>query len=127
MNPRTNPQPKRKNDSFKDALNQLNEAAKERQEELQKTVEHQYTDLKQAINDVWGSVNATGNSYLNGVKKKAGDAVNRTEKNLKVTADALDDKLRDDPWLYIGAAAAGAFVLGFSFAQSRAKKRTARD
>jgi len=122
MNARANTQTRKKNDTFKDAINQLNEAAKDRQSDLQQAVEHQYTDFKQAVTDALGSVNASGKSYLGGVKKKTEDAIGDTEKNLKVTADILDEKLRQDPWLYVGAAAVGAFVLGFSFAQGRGKK-----
>lgn len=124
MNARTNSQTKRRSESFKDAISQLNEAAKEKQQDLQSAVEHQYTDLKQAVSDAWGGVSATGQGYMSGVKKKAEDALASTEKNLKATAEVLDDKLREDPWMYLGVAAAGAFVLGFSFAFGRSKNRT---
>ena len=123
MTTRSNqPDKKRGPDKIQDALDILNEAAKEKQNEIHQAVEHQYTDFKQALNDALGGVSTTGRSYLNGVRKRAQDALSQGEEKLKVTADALDRNVQKDPWLYLGMAAASAFVLGYTFCQSRFRK-----
>lgn len=88
-------------ESLNEALAHLNEASKERREEIKKLVDEKYTDLKHAFG---GAARATG-----GWVKEQGTEVADTA---KLTASVVDKSVRKYPWAYVGGAAATGFLVG---------------
>jgi ElaB/YqjD/DUF883 family membrane-anchored ribosome-binding protein len=88
-------------DNLHDALAHLNEAARERREEIQKLVDEKYTNLRDAFG---GAARASA-----GWMKEQGKEVSDTA---RLTAAAVDKSVRRYPWAYVGGAAATGFIVG---------------
>jgi len=95
-------------EKLNEALAHLNEAAKERREELQRLLAEKYTDLRAAIG---GAAGASANWM-----KEGGREVGETA---KVAASAVDHSLRKHPWYYVGGAAVGGLLLGLLIGRPR--------
>jgi ElaB/YqjD/DUF883 family membrane-anchored ribosome-binding protein len=95
-------------ESLNEALAHLNEASKERLEDIKKLVEEKYTDLKHAFG---GAARATG-----GWVKEQGVEVADTA---KLTASAVDETVRRYPWAFVGGAAATGFLVGLLVSKHR--------
>ena len=96
------------NDRLHEALAHLNEAAKERRDELQALLSEKYTDLKAAIG---GAAGASANWM-----KEGGREVGETA---KLAASTVDHSIRKHPWYYVGGAALGGLLLGFLLGRHR--------
>ena len=88
-------------ESLNQALAHLNEAAKERREEVQKLVDERYTDLKSAFG---GAARATGGW----VKEQSREVADKA----RLTASTVDKSVRKHPWHYVGGAAATGLLVG---------------
>ena len=95
-------------EKLNEALAHLNEAAKERREELQKLLAEKYTDLKAAFG---GAAGASVNWM-----KEGGREVGETA---KLAASTVDHSVHKHPWYYVGGAAVGALILGFLLGRHR--------
>ena len=105
------PNTEARTEKLNEALAHLNEAAKERREELQTLVADKYTDLRSAFG---GAAQASGRWV-----KEHGREVADTAKLAAVT---VDRSARRYPWRYVGGAAASGLLLGFLL--GRTGKRT---
>ncbi len=83
------------------ALAHLNEAARERREEIRKLVDEEYGHLRNAFG---GAARASA-----GWMSEQGKEVTDTA---KATATAVDKHVRSHPWHYVGGAAAAGFLTG---------------
>ena len=72
---------------FEDALTLLNDAAREKREDIQKLLSEKYLHIKDAL--------STG-----------------TDKATEVFEE-VDESVRKNPWAYIGGVAVGALILGY--------------
>ena len=88
-------------EKLNEALAQLNEAAREKRDELRVMIGEKYADLKTALGD------ATHASV--GWVTKEGEMVADTAKN---AAKTTGRSVHKHPWYYIGGAAVGGLVLG---------------
>ena len=88
-------------ESLNEALAHLNDAAKERREEVQKLVDERYTDLKSAFG---GAARATGGW----VKEQSREVADKA----RLTASTVDKSVRKYPWAYVGGAAAAGLLVG---------------
>lgn len=95
-------------EKLNEALAHLNEAAKERREELQTLLAEKYTDLKAALG---GAAHASGD-WVREQSREAGDAA-------KLAASTVDHSVHKHPWYYVGGAAVGALILGFLLGRHR--------
>ncbi len=89
------------NETLHEALTQLNEASKERREEIRKLVDEKYTNLR----DAFGGAARASSDWMREQSKEVADTA-------KVTAAAVDRSVHRYPWAYIGGAAATGFVVG---------------
>jgi ElaB/YqjD/DUF883 family membrane-anchored ribosome-binding protein len=80
-----------------DALVLINKAAREEKEELKQMMHEKYHEAKALFTAKLAQGTET----------------------VKHTAKVLDEKVRKNPWPYVAAAAAGAFLLGFVLHKSK--------
>ncbi len=84
---------------LEDALLLLNKAAKEETEELKKMVHEKYE----------------------GVREMFGEKIAQGTDTAKKTMEAVDKKVRANPWPYLATAAMGAFLLGLFLHRGKEK------
>ena len=103
------------NKKFEEALHLLNEAAKEKKEEIQNLLGDKYSHIKDAIQE-------TASEKLkefNRLKKTAQQAIEEGGEKFKEVATDIDEKVRENPWPYLGGVALGALLLGYILGSSK--------
>jgi ElaB/YqjD/DUF883 family membrane-anchored ribosome-binding protein len=95
-------------EKLNEALAHLNEAAKERREELNKLISEKYTHLKSAL----GGAAGASADWVKEQGREVGDAA-------KLAASTVDHSAHRHPWYYIGGAALGGLLLGFLLGRHR--------
>ncbi len=88
-------------EKLNEALAHLNEAAKERREELQTLLAEKYTDLR----DAFGVVAHASANWMKEQGREVGDTAT-------LAASTVDHSIRKHPWYYIGGAALGGLLIG---------------
>jgi ElaB/YqjD/DUF883 family membrane-anchored ribosome-binding protein len=91
------------------ALALLNEAAKEKAEELGALLHGKYGDLKSAILSAESQVVDQAKQGMH----KAEDLGHLTAERIRQVAGTVDRKAHDDPWNTLGWSVVGAFLVGF--------------
>lgn len=92
-----------------EALSVLNEAARDKKEELQELLSGKYDDLKAVVSDVESEIsNSAGRAAqrLEELKTSASERVMET-------VQRVDRKAHEKPWKTFGWIVAGSFVIGF--------------
>jgi ElaB/YqjD/DUF883 family membrane-anchored ribosome-binding protein len=99
---------------FEDALHLLNEAAREKKEEIQSLIGDKYSQLRDVIEET-----ATkGRKDFRRAKKTAENWLDENSEGLRETVADLDERVHENPWAYVGGVAAGALLLGFILGSS---------
>lgn len=99
------------NEKIHEALELLNEAAKEKGGEIQNLIVNKYKNLKDSVlgTDVKGTIDSA--------KKNASEAANRakeiSEEKVKEIATQVDQNVHSNPWPYIGGVAVVSLLMGF--------------
>ena len=106
------------NKKFEEALHLLNEAAREKKQEIQQLFGDKYTHIRQAVQE---AAQEQG-ERLNRFRRSAGEAIEMGGERLKQAATDMDEKVKENPWAYIGGAAVGALLLGYILGASRNNK-----
>lgn len=88
-------------EKLNEALAHLNEAAKERREELQTLLAEKYTDLRSAF----GVAAHASGDWMKEQGREVGDSA-------VLAANTVDHSVRKHPWYYIGGAALGGLLIG---------------
>ena len=101
-------------EKLNEALAHLNEAAKERREELQTLLTEKYTDLKAAL----GSAAGASGDWVKEQGREVGDSA-------KLAASTVDHSLRKHPWYYVGGAAVGGLLIGLLINRPRGRQDAA--
>ncbi len=98
-------------DKIAEALKMLDEAAKNKKQEIQDMLTDKYKDLKETITGF------DSKQSVESVKKTAADAANKAkelgEEKVKEIATQVDQNVHANPWPYIGGAAFCSLLLGF--------------
>ncbi len=98
-----------------EALNLLNEAAREKKDELRKLVGEKYSNIREVLTEV-----AMNNKeILNQVKRITKDAVEQGQERLSTAVTDLEDNVRQKPWPFLGGAAIAGLLLGYMMGARR--------
>jgi ElaB/YqjD/DUF883 family membrane-anchored ribosome-binding protein len=85
-----------------EALDLLNELAKEKKSELEQMISEKYGELKSAF----GGTAET-------IKKQAHEVYEHAAEKAKSIASEVDKSVRKNPWPYLGGTALGFLIIGF--------------
>lgn len=91
-----------------EALELLNEVAKDKKAELQGMISHKYGDLQTAIGGVAGRL-----------QQNVVEGYNRGRDKAKELATEVDESVHKNPWPYLGGTALGFLILGYFLGRSK--------
>ncbi len=97
-----------KKDKIHEALELLNEAAKEKKDEVYDVINAKYEHLR----EMFAGALENSQSVAEDAKKKLSKTLSAEEKKLRQIAAQCDKEVRKEPWTYIGGVALGALCLG---------------
>jgi len=103
------------NKKFEEALNLLNEAAREKKHEIQSILGNKYSHIREVIQESASDRMAD----FNRLKKQAQVVIEQGSEKTKEAVADLDKKVHQNPWPYIGGAAVGALLLGYLLGSSK--------
>jgi len=91
-----------------EALELLNEAAKDKKTELEHLISHKFGDLKSLVEGVTGKV-----------QRGTVDAYQHSKEKLEDVLSEVDKSVHKNPWPYIGGAAVVALLFGYLLGRSK--------
>ena len=97
-----------KSDKIHEALDLLNEAAKDKQNELYEIVGNKYEHIKEALSDKADN----GVELVNQAKKQIARTLRDEEEKIVEKAKEIDKKVHSNPWPFVGAVALGSLFMG---------------
>jgi ElaB/YqjD/DUF883 family membrane-anchored ribosome-binding protein len=100
----TETQARTSNAKISEALELLNEAAKEKRDELKGLMVNKYAHIREAM--------------TSGVEHAQEAIAQGKEKVIEIAGD-VDKRVHKDPWVYIGGTAAAALLLGYFMGSKR--------
>ena len=103
---------------FEEALQLLNDAAKEKKDEIQNLLGDKYTDIRRIIEQTA----AKQKKNIQRVQRVAEDWMEDGGEKIREVASDVDESVHENPWPYIGGAAIGALLLGFILGSSSRNK-----
>ena len=106
------------NKKFEEALNLLNEAAKEKKDEIQNLLGDKYTDIRRVIEQTA----AKQKQNLKKAGRLAEEWIEEGGEKFREVASEVDDRVHENPWPYIGGVAIGSLLLGFILGSSSRNK-----
>ena len=107
MEPNTNSH----SEKITEALELLNEAAREKKDEFRDLISQKYVHLKESLTsaDIKHSLDTARKNAVEAAAK----ARNISEEKMKVLATEVDKNVHANPWPYVGGVAVGALLLGY--------------
>lgn len=106
---------KTSNSKITEAFELLNEAAKEKKNEMKELLTDRYVHIKQAILEGANQ----GKKILDKAQHVAQEAIFEGEETVMKTVRDVDKKVRDNPWPYLGGVAVVSLLLGFLMGSKR--------
>lgn len=101
-----------------DALELLNEAAREKKDEIRNLIGDRYSAIQDAMQDVVSQ----GKRTFKKAKNEAQGFLQEGEEKVEKTVRTVNKEIQKSPWKYIGGTALGALVLGFLLGNSKRDK-----
>lgn len=98
-----------------EALHLLNEAARDKKDELQHLLGEKYAHIKDALTEVAMS----NKDVLADVKRIAQERIDEGREKVEAVIADVDTQVRRNPWPYIGGAAAAALLIGYILGSSK--------
>ena len=108
-------QAKTNNSKITEAFELLNEAAKDKRQEMKELMTDRYSHIRQAFLE--GS--SQGKQLLEKAQHVAQEAIDEGRETVKKTAKEVDKNVRENPWPYVGSAALVSLVLGYLMGSNR--------
>jgi ElaB/YqjD/DUF883 family membrane-anchored ribosome-binding protein len=102
---------------FEEALQLLNEAAREKKDEIGRLLSDKYSHIRDVVQDAAERNRET----FRRVKKQAERVWEDNSEKVREFAEDVDEQVHKNPWPYIGGAALAALLLGFILGNSRQK------
>ena len=99
---------------FEEALHLLNEAAREKKDEIQNLLKDRYTEIRDVVEE---AAKKSKKRYRR-VKDSAEEWVGEGQDSIQEVVSDLDDKVHENPWAYLGGAAVAALLVGFILGSS---------
>lgn len=97
-----------------EALQLLDEAAKEKQGELSRLITEKYANIREAMTEATRSYTEA----VSRTRQNLSETVSVGEEKLKEMTIDIDKRARENPWLFLGIAATGFFLAGYMLAGS---------
>jgi len=106
-------------EKLSEALKLLEDAAKEKKNELQDMIKGKYTNLKDALIDKEEDIVHSLLSAKKQAMKAAAHASEVGTEKAKEIAAEVDQQVRENPWPYIGGVALGSLLIGYILGRSK--------
>ena len=103
------------NAKISEALELLNEAAKEKRDELKGMMANRYSHIREAMT----SGAEHGKEVLKHAQDITREAIAEGSAKAKEIASDVDQRVRKDPWVYIAGTAAASLLLGYLIGSKR--------
>jgi ElaB/YqjD/DUF883 family membrane-anchored ribosome-binding protein len=91
-----------------EALELLNEVARDKKAELQAAMENKYTNLSSVVH-----------AFTDQVKNRAAEKFEAGKQKAVDVATDINESVHNNPWAYVGGAVAAGLLLGFLLGRSR--------
>lgn len=92
-----------------EALQLLDEAAKEKKEEIGHLMTEKYSNIKEVFHEATRSYT----EVIEETKRNISDAVTTGEEKLKEMTTDIDKRVHENPWTFLGIAAVAFFLSGY--------------
>jgi ElaB/YqjD/DUF883 family membrane-anchored ribosome-binding protein len=103
------------NRKIDEALQLLNEAARDKKDELQRLLGEKYSNIKEALTEV-----AMNNKeVLSHIQRVAQEKLEEGQEKISAVVSDVDEQVRSNPWPYIGGAALAALLIGYVLGSSK--------
>ncbi len=106
-------------ENFAEALKLLEEAAKQKKDELKAVMSDKYTNLKSLIMENESSLLRSLTAAKNQACQVTAHAKDVSVEKAREIAHDVDKSVHQSPWLYIGGAAVGGLLFGYILGRNR--------
>jgi ElaB/YqjD/DUF883 family membrane-anchored ribosome-binding protein len=103
------------NAKISEALELLNEAAREKKDELKGLMGNRYAHIREAMT---AGVDH-GKEVLKHTQDFAQETIEQTREKVVAIASDVDKRVHKDPWVYIAGAAAASLLVGYLMGSKR--------
>ena len=112
----------RKVSSIGNALDVLDDAARESSAEIKQMISHDYRRLKEILSDVKPVAKSAISEISDASRDAAYEARDRAVKFTKETARQVDESVHENAWYYLAGSALVAGTLGFLLGRKTCKQ-----